>query len=74
MDKGGRPQSTFNIKEKEMAEYTIDKIEYNGNVYKLQDNISGYITSVPTATNSTAGIIALHLPVQQRVLIQPLLQ
>lgn len=26
-----------------MAEYTIDKIEYNGNVYKLQDNISGYI-------------------------------
>ena len=27
-----------------MAEYTIDKIEYNGNVYKLQDGISGYIT------------------------------
>lgn len=26
-----------------MAEYTIDKIEYDGNVYKLQDNISGYI-------------------------------
>ena len=28
-----------------MAEYTIDKIEYNGNVYKLQDGISGYITN-----------------------------
>ena len=28
-----------------MAEYTIDKIEYNGNVYKLQDNISGYSTT-----------------------------
>ena len=27
-----------------MAEYTIDKIEYDGNVYKLQDNESGYIT------------------------------
>lgn len=27
-----------------MAEYTIDKIEYGGNVYKLQDNVSGYIT------------------------------
>ena len=29
-----------------MAEYTIDKIEYSGNVYKLQDNISGYIPEV----------------------------
>lgn len=28
-----------------MAEYTIDKIEYDSNVYKLQDNVSGYITS-----------------------------
>jgi hypothetical protein len=27
-----------------MATYTIDKIEYNGNVYELQDNKSGYIT------------------------------
>ena len=31
-----------------MAEYTIDKIEYSGNVYKLQDNISGYLTSSST--------------------------
>lgn len=28
-----------------MAEYIIDKIAYNGDVYKLQDNESGYITS-----------------------------
>ena len=28
-----------------MAEYTIDKIEYDGNVYKLQDNESGYVTT-----------------------------
>lgn len=28
-----------------MAEYTIDKFEYGSNVYKLQDNVSGYITS-----------------------------
>lgn len=28
-----------------MAEYTIDKIAYNGDVYKLQDNQSGYITT-----------------------------
>ena len=28
-----------------MAEYTIDKIEYGGNVYKLQDNESGYVTT-----------------------------
>lgn len=27
-----------------MAEYIIDKIAYGGNVYKLQDNQSGYIT------------------------------
>ena len=35
-----------------MAEYTIDKIEYGGNVYKLQDNQSGYITSY-TETDPT---------------------
>lgn len=28
-----------------MAEYIIDKIAYDGNVYKLQDNQSGYITT-----------------------------
>ena len=28
-----------------MAEYTIDKIEYGGNVYKLQDNESGFVTT-----------------------------
>ena len=27
-----------------MAEYTIDKFSYGGNTYKLQDNVSGYIT------------------------------
>lgn len=26
-----------------MAEYTIDRIEYSGNVYKLQDSVSGYL-------------------------------
>lgn len=31
-----------------MAEYTIDKIEYGGNTYKLQDNVSGYITTIAT--------------------------
>ena len=34
-----------------MAEYTIDKIEYGGNVYKLQDNVSGYTTSSGTVTS-----------------------
>lgn len=33
-----------------MAEYTIDKIEYGGNVYKLQDNVSGYTTNTGTVT------------------------
>ena len=28
-----------------MSEYTFDKIEYGGNVYKVQDNVSGYITT-----------------------------
>ena len=36
-----------------MAEYTIDKIEYNGNVYKLQDNISGFITNIKTVNNQS---------------------
>ena len=31
-----------------MAEYTIDKIEYGGNVYKLQDSVSGYLDSNST--------------------------
>ena len=35
-----------------MAEYTIDKFEYDGNTYKLQDNISGYST---TDTKNTVG-------------------
>lgn len=48
-----------------MAEYTIDKIEYDGNVYKLQDNISGYITgTIPTKTsdltNDSGFITASH--------------
>ena len=45
-----------------MAEYTIDKIEYDGNVYKLQDNVSGYaplaspaLTGTPTAPTATSG-------------------
>lgn len=29
-----------------MAEYTIDKIEYGGNTYKFQDNVSGYLTTI----------------------------
>lgn len=40
-----------------MAEYTIDKIEYGDNVYKLQDSVSGYITGsnvVPYLTCGTA--------------------
>lgn len=49
-----------------MAEYTIDKIEYGGNVYKLQDNQSGYITSYtetdPVFSASTAaGITATDI-------------
>ena len=28
-----------------MSEYTIDKIEYGGNIYKLQDNESGFVTT-----------------------------
>lgn len=45
-----------------MAEYTIDKIEYDSNVYKLQDNVSGYatlaspaFTGIPTAPTATSG-------------------
>ena len=45
-----------------MAEYTIDKFEYDGNVYKLQDNVSGYaplaspaLTGTPTAPTATSG-------------------
>lgn len=34
-----------------MAEYIIDKIEYGGNVYKLQDNESGYTTNTGTVTS-----------------------
>lgn len=43
-----------------MAEYTIDKIEYDGNVYKLQDNESGYITveSDPVFSASVASGIS----------------
>lgn len=40
-----------------MAEYTIDKIEYGDNVYKLQDSVSGYVTGnnvVPYLTCGTA--------------------
>ncbi len=37
-----------------MAEYTIDKIEYGGNIYKFQDNVSGYITT-DNDTKNTAG-------------------
>lgn len=40
-----------------MAEYTIDKIEYDGNVYKLQDNVSGYVSGgnvIPYLTCGTA--------------------
>ena len=34
-----------------MAEYGVDKIEYGGNVYKLQDNQSGYTTNIGTVTS-----------------------
>lgn len=37
-----------------MAEYTIDKIEYNSNVYNLQDNVSGYITGISSSDVTTA--------------------
>lgn len=37
-----------------MAEYTIDKIEYDSNVYKLQDNVSGYITGISSSDVTTA--------------------
>lgn len=39
-----------------MAEYTIDKIEYGGNVYKLQDNVSGYTTSDSDEKLAVGGI------------------
>lgn len=42
-----------------MAEYTIDKIEYDGNVYKLQDNISGYIKNY-TETDPVFTASAAH--------------
>ena len=38
-----------------MATYTVDKIEYNGNVYNLQDNVSGYVTTDTTYTLSMSG-------------------
>lgn len=42
-----------------MATYTIDKIEYDGNTYNLQDNTSGYgtgtITGVTAGTGLTGG-------------------
>lgn len=42
-----------------MAEYTIDKIEYGDNVYILQDNVSGYVTTeVFYGTCETAGATA----------------
>lgn len=36
-----------------MAEYTIDKIEYDGNVYKLQDNVSTHSDTKVTNTLAT---------------------
>ena len=38
-----------------MATYTIDKIEYNGNTYNLQDNVSGYVKTDTTYTLSISG-------------------
>ena len=40
-----------------MAEYITDKIEYGGNVYTLQDNVSGYTSNAGTITRvkTTAG-------------------
>lgn len=37
-----------------MAEYTIDKFEYGSNVYKLQDNVSGYVTTDEKVKNTLA--------------------
>lgn len=37
-----------------MAAYTIDKIEYDNNVYNLQDNVSGYITGISSSDVTTA--------------------
>ena len=39
-----------------MAEYTIDKIEYGGNTYKLQDNVSGYTTNTGTLTSAVTSL------------------
>ncbi len=38
-----------------MAEHIIDKIEYNGNVYKLQDTTSGYTNAIGTITDIQVG-------------------
>lgn len=38
-----------------MAEYIIDKIEYGGNVYKLQDNVSDFLTGAVTSLSTTEG-------------------
>lgn len=51
-----------------MAEYTIDKIEYNGNIYKLQDNVSEYVTSsdipqVYSSTNTGGYLTMATLPI-----------
>lgn len=42
-----------------MGEYTIDKIEYGGNVYKLQDNVSGYIdiNNIPLVSATKDGLV-----------------
>lgn len=37
-----------------MATYTVDKIEYGGNTYNLQDNTSGYITGISSSDVTTA--------------------
>lgn len=38
-----------------MANITIDKFTFGSNNYILQDNTSGYITSIPIASSSTLG-------------------
>lgn len=38
-----------------MAEYIIDKIEYGGNVYKLQDSVSDFLTGAVTVLSTTEG-------------------
>ena len=38
-----------------MAEYIIDKIEYGGNVYKLQDSVSDFLTGAVTALSTIEG-------------------